>query len=848
MASTQIKFNARHGISVGSTPFSVLDNAGNATFNTITAGLWNGTIISGTYGGTGVNNGTKTITLGGNLVTSGAFNTTLTVGAATNVTLPTSGTLATTANLSQFASTTSAQLKGVISDETGSDGSSLVFATSPTLNTITVNGTNSASAVTLTGGTVTVSKPPIDITQTWNDAGVAFSGIKCVITNTASASNSKVIDFTIGNNKFGVDCTGAITQILSNPNLARDIVGYTGSRHVREYQDLNDWNTTQGIGGVTTNTENIEWGFTWNAKWDTTQVKYVKDRNNAGDHAVMFRIDKKFRNQWWFSDGTTPGEISWVKKVDFDCPNNLFWTSMPITSGGFTTTSSSSLGTTSTGNLTVNGDFIVNGTSTTINTSELNVDDINITLGSVTTPTDTTANGGGLTLLGATNKTITWNQGTTDWDFSENLNVATGKTFKVNNNVVLSQTALGSTVLSSSLTSVGTLTSGTWSATAIASNKGGTGFSSYAIGDILYADGAASLAKLAGVAVNNVLISGGIGVAPSWGKVSNSHLTNSTISGVALGSNLNALTLAVSGAGLSGSASYDGSGVATFTVASNATSANTASSIVARDASGNFTAGTITATLSGNASTVTTNANLSGHVTSVGNTTSLGSFTVAQLNTALSDADVATGGGTATNSNTGDNAANTSITPTSLGLVIGTNVQAYDADLTTWAGVTPGTGVATFLATPTLANFNTALSDADVATGGGTATGTNTGDNATNTQYSGLDAAKVPRTSVTGSAVIPAGTSAERDGSPSAGYFRYNSTLTSFEGHNGTSWGSVGGGATGGGTDHVFHENGQTVNDDYTITSGNNAGTFGPITIATGKVVTIPTGSVWSIV
>jgi len=82
--------------------------------------------------------------------------------------------------------------------------------------------------------------------------------------------------------------------------------------------------------------------------------------------------------------------------------------------------------------------------------------------------------------------------------------------------------------------------------------------------------------------------------------------------------------------------------------------------------------------------------------------------------------------------NTGDNAANSSITPTSLGLVIGTNVQAYDADLTTWAGITPGAGVATFLATPTVANFNLALSDADVATGGGTATGTNTGDNAAN--------------------------------------------------------------------------------------------------------------------
>ena len=89
------------------------------------------------------------------------------------------------------------------------------------------------------------------------------------------------------------------------------------------------------------------------------------------------------------------------------------------------------------------------------------------------------------------------------------------------------------------------------------------------------------------------------------GSIANNKLANSTISGVALGSNLGTLTLGVSGTGLSGSQTYNGSGAATFTVTSNATSANTGSTIVARDASGNFSAGTITATLSGNASTAT---------------------------------------------------------------------------------------------------------------------------------------------------------------------------------------------------------------------------------------------------
>ena len=68
------------------------------TLGTIGTGVWNGTLIGSTYGGTGVNNGSKTITLGGNLTTSGAYNTTLTVTADSNVTLPTTGTLAATTN------------------------------------------------------------------------------------------------------------------------------------------------------------------------------------------------------------------------------------------------------------------------------------------------------------------------------------------------------------------------------------------------------------------------------------------------------------------------------------------------------------------------------------------------------------------------------------------------------------------------------------------------------------------------------------------------------------------------------------------------------------------------------
>ena len=194
--------------------------------------------------------------------------------------------------------------------------------------------------------------------------------------------------------------------------------------------------------------------------------------------------------------------------------------------------------------LTISGDLTVNGTTTTINSTTLSVDDKNITLGDTSSPSDSAADGGGITLKGSSDHTFNWVDSTDAWTSSEHMNLASGKGYMLNGTTVLSGTTLGSSIVSSSLTSVGTITSGVWNGTAIA----------------------------------------------------NANLANSTISGVALGSNLASLTGATSGTGLSGSVSYNGSGAATFTVTSNATSANTAGAIVARDGSGNFTAGTVTCT------------------------------------------------------------------------------------------------------------------------------------------------------------------------------------------------------------------------------------------------------------
>jgi hypothetical protein len=103
-------------------------------------------------------------------------------------------------------------------------------------------------------------------------------------------------------------------------------------------------------------------------------------------------------------------------------------------------------------NLTVGGDLTVNGTTTTINSTTLSVDDKNIELASVATPTDTTADGAGITIKGTTDKTFNWLDATDSFTSSEHIDLASGKVFKINNSTVLSSTeVLGKSVPSGTI-------------------------------------------------------------------------------------------------------------------------------------------------------------------------------------------------------------------------------------------------------------------------------------------------------------------------------------------------------------------------------------------------------------
>lgn len=166
------------------------------------------------------------------------------------------------------------------------------------------------------------------------------------------------------------------------------------------------------------------------------------------------------------------------------------------------------------GNLIITGDLIVNGTTTTVNTATLAIKDKNIEL-ALGNNLDAAAHGGGITLHGTTDKTLSWSQATSSWFSSENVDLQSGRSYLVGGVPVISSTSLGSSIVNSSLTSVGTITSGTWRGSVLDMAFGGTGSALTPIaGGIVYSTPSGIAIAGSGFS-GQVLVSGGTGV-PVW--------------------------------------------------------------------------------------------------------------------------------------------------------------------------------------------------------------------------------------------------------------------------------------------------------------------------------------------
>ena len=544
------------------------------TLGAATATTINGLTISQTVSGTLTIANNKTLTANNTLTFSGTDGSTVGFGGGGTV-------VYTTNNLSVFGSTTSAQLRGVLSDETGTGVA--VFGTSPTLTTsiltgstsfavfnttaTTINAFGAATTVNIgaTTGTTTV-RNSLQVNGTTNLGDVVGDTVN--LNGTVDFVNA---DFTIRggganpiaigrggnaiatNTRMGYNCLNSNTS--GSQNTA---IGYEAAKTINSgasivaigYQALTNGSTGQhniaigraALTGMLTGGNNVGVGSNTlegnTIGTDNVAIGYYAGAGATGSGNVLLGPAPDGNNTNVTHTPPSPtgnnqlvigsGTGTWVRgdaNFDVTLPQNA------------------NVG----GNLTVSGTLTVNGTTTTINTNVLSVDDKEISLADIAArtftativsnsanitavspvtglipgmvvsistaglsvpvgttivsitnntavlsnpvtgssgtatfaaqgATDTTADGGGIRIKGATDKTLTYINATTAFTSSENFDLATGKAYRIGNVQIANGNtttigpttgawSIGAGVTSSSLTSVGTLTSLTVSGT-----------------------------------------------------------------------------------------------------------------------------------------------------------------------------------------------------------------------------------------------------------------------------------------------------------------------------------------------------------------------------------------------
>jgi len=521
-------------LTLGGSPATALLSATSLTLG------WSGE-LSGARGGTGVANTGKTITLDGNLTTSGAYPLTLTLTGLTNVTLPTSGTLATTGG-------TVASITGTVNQvlANGTSGSAQIGAVILTLpqdiNTSSnVQFSNITSSSLITSGKAAVGRP---LDATW---ALAVQGRfsqkfydssgngrwQTVLQNTGSVDLS-FEESGIASNRFVLNAGG---KISINTAIAASTL------HVYE----NTSNTGTAIGLTIEQAGAGDAAIQFIA--DSTRVMMGIDNSDANKFKATFSTDLGTSP---FFTVTTAGvfnipNLTASKPIFTDTSNNLVSTgTVPVNQGGTGQTTYTNgqllIGNTADGALTKstltgtsNQVLVTNGTgSITLSTPQ------DIATGSSPTfsglllsntypllsisRTDTVTSGAYLQYKN--NTTSLWQVG---------LFPSSGDSYyikdAVNGNIVFS-TSPGATASSSiygNLT-IGTITSGTWNGSVISEAYGGTNQSSYTLGNILYASASNTLSKLSGntTTTKQYLSQTGTGTvssAPSWATISQADIS-----------------------------------------------------------------------------------------------------------------------------------------------------------------------------------------------------------------------------------------------------------------------------------------------------------------------------------
>lgn len=216
------------------------------TLGTITTGTWNGSVIGATYGGTGVNNGSNTITLGGNISTAAAFTTagafalTLTTTASTNVTLPTTGTLATLGGTETFSGAKTFSAAVTFSGTTVN----YALGTSQSTGTFTIGGPSQTGAITIgqstaaqtlnlaTGATLNATTKTVNIGTGGAAGSTTNINIGSSVAGTTTVNSPTLVATTVNATTFtgalsGNATTASALQTARTITLSGDVTGST---------------------------------------------------------------------------------------------------------------------------------------------------------------------------------------------------------------------------------------------------------------------------------------------------------------------------------------------------------------------------------------------------------------------------------------------------------------------------------------------------------------------------------------------------------------------------------------------------------------------------------------------
>jgi len=539
-------------------------NSSLTSVGTLTSGVWAATAITAYYGGTGYNTYTK----GDILVGAGSTFIKLNVG-ADNYVLTASSSTATGLTWSPTAATGLTTLNGLNVGlqyfATGTSGSGFNISSSGSTHTFNIpiagsgsTGLISTQAQTIAGQKTFTSTIIGDLSGTASTAtyshqsGYAITSgsattaaLALTVSSTSTTANADYnIPFFSGtalstnSNLYYNPSTGRFNALIHTGSWAGNtITSYYGGTGFQSYStgDLlvgagstlskltvgtNNfilvadstvpggikWASAAGIAitninGLTASKQDLAFGysgtvpaFSSSGSTHTLNIPLAGTGSTGlvSTQSQSFAGIKTFTNAVNITDNTGSGSY---------------------TSGALVVTGGVGIG----GTLNVQGDLNVQGTFTTINSTTITVADKNIELGVVAVPSDLTAEAGGITLRGATNKSINWYSGV-GWSSSESWNLAASNTYKINGTTVLSSNTLGTGVIFSSIQTAGIITSGTWSATAVTALYGGTGLvPAFVVGDILFANSATTWGRLtASSNAGYVLTSAGSGATPTY--------------------------------------------------------------------------------------------------------------------------------------------------------------------------------------------------------------------------------------------------------------------------------------------------------------------------------------------